>query len=68
MGPVPVTTGAAEGDREEGEGGNKVQDCDLPWRDGESPLGSGTSLAETGLYSMYQKNKATERHQGHTVR
>ena len=68
LGPVPVTTGAAEGDREEGEGGNKVQGCDLPWRGGESPLGAGTSLAETALNSMYQKNKAIERGQGHTVR
>lgn len=30
LGPVPVTTGAAESDREVNEGGSKVQDCSWP--------------------------------------
>lgn len=38
LGPVPVTTGAAESDKEENEGGSKVPDCNTPWRNGESPF------------------------------
>lgn len=41
LGPVPVTTGAVEGDREENEGEGKVQDGVLLWRSGESCLGTG---------------------------
>lgn len=35
LGPVPVTTGAVEGDREENEGEGKVQGGCLPRRGGE---------------------------------
>lgn len=40
LGPVPVTTGAAESDRGENEGGSNAQGCSLPWSAGESPFSS----------------------------
>lgn len=42
LGPVPVTTGAVEDDREENEGEGKFQGGGLPWRSGESCLGAGS--------------------------
>lgn len=41
LGPVPVTTGAVEGDREENEGKGKVQGGRLPRRRAGSCLGAG---------------------------
>lgn len=53
LGPVPVTTGAAEGERGQSERGCKVQGCSLPRRGGESHRGTGQPQKEprplTGL-------------------
>lgn len=39
LGPVPVTTGAVEGKREQSERGRKVQGCSVPWKVGRAIWG-----------------------------